>query len=196
MPRITPPALLLPALAALVLSGGCTTTVPGAASADSAAPAQGGGDAVAWVDQICGSLLPFVRAAGTPPQPAAASDPAALVRDLSGYLGATEEGAGEAISGMAAAGPAPVAGGDEIVDRLSSTLETIQTSSRDARTRIEQVDLNDRQELINELPAAITSVEQLLSMQSPMADLQGSPELQQATREAAGCQQIAREFGR
>jgi hypothetical protein len=196
MPRTTPPALLLPAVVALVLSGGCTTTVPGAASANSAATAQGTGDAVAWVDQICGSLLPFVRAAGKPPEPSAAPTPTALVRDISGYLSETEDSAGSAITGMAAAGPAPVAGGDEIVDRLSSTLETIQTSSRDARTRIERVDVNDRQALLRELPAAVTSVEQLLSMPSPMADLQASPELQLASQEAAGCQQIAREFGR
>ena len=194
MPRITPPALLLPAVAALVLSGGCTTTVTGAASANGAA--QGTGDAVAWVDQICGSLLPFVQAAGTPPQPSAAPTPATLVQDISDYLSETEDTAGSAITGMAAAGPAPVAGGDEVVARLSSTLETMQTSLRDARTRIERVDVNDREALLREVPAAIASLEQLANMPSPMADLQSSPELDRAGQEAAGCQQIAREFGR
>jgi hypothetical protein len=196
MPRITPPARILPAVVALALSGGCTTTVPGAASADSAPAAQGTGDAVAWVDQICGSLLPFVRAAGSPPQPSDARDPAALVQNISDYLSEAEDAAGSAISGMAAAGPSPVASGDEIVDRLSSTLETFQTSFRDARTRIEGVDVNDRQALLSEVPAAVASLEQLANLPNPMADLQGSPELDQAGREAAGCQQIAREFGR
>jgi hypothetical protein len=195
MPRITPPALLLPAVAALVLSGGCTTAVPGAASADTAA-AQGTGDATAWVDQICGSLLPFVRAAGTPPQPAEAANPAALVQNITDYLSETEDSAGAAISGMAAAGPAPVAGGDEIVEGLSSTLESMQTTLRDARTRIEGVDVNDRQALLREVPAAVASLEQLATMPSPMADLQRSPELTRAGQEAANCQQIAREFGR
>jgi hypothetical protein len=196
MPRITPPALFLPAVAALVLSGGCTTAVPGTASADSAAAAQGTADAVAWVDQVCGSLLPFVRAAGTPPQPSEAPNPATLVRNITDYLSETEDSAGQAISGMAAAGPAPVAGGDEVVAQLSSTLETMQTSLRDARTRIERVDVNDRQALLREVPAAIESLEQLANMPSPMADLQRSPELDRAGQEAAGCQQIAREFGR
>jgi hypothetical protein len=195
MPRITPPTLLLPVVAALVLSGGCTTTVPGAASADTAA-AQGTGDAVAWVDQICGSLLPFVRTAGTPPEPSVSPDPETLVRNITDYLSETEETAGSAISGMAAAGPSPVAGGDEIVDGLSSTLETMQTSFRDARTRIERVDVNDRQALLREVPAAIGSLEQLATMPNPMADLQGSPELERATQEAAGCQQVASEFAR
>jgi hypothetical protein len=196
MPRITPPALLLPAVAALVLSGGCTTAVPGTASAESAAAAQGTGDATAWVDQVCGSLLPFMRAASTPPQPGAASNPTALVQNISDYLSEIENSVGTAISGMAAAGPAPVAGGDEIVEGLTSTLETMQTTLRDARTRIEGVDVNDRQALLREVPAAVASLEQLATMQSPLADLQRSPELTRAGQDAANCQQIAREFGR
>jgi hypothetical protein len=193
MPRITPPALLLPAVAALALSGGCTTSVSGAASADTAVVEQG---AVAWVDQICGSLLPYVEAAGSPPRPAEAPDAATLVREINDYLSESEQSAAAAITGMAAAGPAPVAGGDAIVQRLSSTLETMQASLRDARIRIERVDINNRQELQREVPAAIESVERLANNPSPMADLQRNPELAQAGKEAAGCQQIARVVGR
>jgi hypothetical protein len=191
MPRITPPAFLLPAVAALALSGGCTTAVSGAASADSVAAEQG---TVAWVDQICGSLLPYLKAAASPPKPAAAPDAATLVRDIDDWLTESEKSAGTAISGMDAAGPAPIAGGDEIVGRLSSTLKTMQASYRDARARIERVDINNRQELQREVPAAVESVKRLAS--SPMADLQRYPELAQAGKEAAGCQQIAREVGR
>lgn len=193
MPRISPPALLLPAVAALALSAGCTTSVSGAASADSAGAEQG---AVAWVDQICGSLLPYVEAAGSPPKPAQAADAATLVRQINDYLSESEQSAGAAISGMTAAGPAPVQGGDEIVRRLKSTLETMQASLRDARTRIERVDVNDRQELQREVPAAIESVERLANTPGPMADLARNPELAQAGKEAAGCQQIARVVGR
>ena len=191
MPRITPPAFLLPAVAALALSGGCTTAVSGAASADSVPAEQG---TVAWVDQVCGSLLPYLKAAASPPKPAAAPDAATLVRDIDDWLTESEKSAGTAISGMDAAGPAPIAGGDEIVDRLSSTLKTMQASYRDARARIERVDVNNRQELQREVPAAVESVKRLAS--SPMADLQRYPELAQAGKEAAGCQQIAREVGR
>jgi hypothetical protein len=192
MPRITPPALLLPAVAALALSGACTTSVSGAATADSAVE-QG---AVAWVDQICGSLLPYLKAAGSPPKPAEAPDAATLVREINDYLSESEQSAGTAITGMAAAGPAPMAGGDDVVRQLSGTLETMQVSLRDARARIERVDIKNRQQLQREVPAAIESVERLAKTPSPMADLQRSPELAQAGREAAGCQQIAREVGR
>jgi hypothetical protein len=193
MPRINPPALLLPAVAALALSGGCTTSVSGAAAADSAAASQG---SVAWVDQICGSLRPYVKAAVSPPKPAQAPDRATLVRDLTNWLRESEESAGSAISGMAAAGPAPIAGGDEIVDRLSSTLETMQASYRDARNRIERVDINNQQQLQREVPAAVESVQLLANNPSLMADLQRNPELARAGKEAAGCQQMAREGGR
>jgi hypothetical protein len=189
MPRITPPALLLPAVVVMALSGGCTTAVSGAASADTAEQAT-----VAWVDQICGSLLPYVRAAVSPPKSAEAPDVATLVRDLNNWFSVSEESAGSAISGMAAAGPAPIAGGNEVVDKLSSTLETMRASYRDARTRIERVDINDRQELQRVVPAAVESVRRL--SRSPMADLQSNPELAQAGRQAAGCQQIAQEAGR
>jgi hypothetical protein len=193
MPRITPPVLLLPAVAALALSGGCTTSVSGAASVDSAAAEQG---TVAWVDQICGSLLPYVKAAVSPPKPAEAPDAATLVRDIDNWLSDYEKGAGSAISGMAAAGPAPISGGDEIVDRMSSTLETMQASLRDARARIERVDINNRQELQREVPAAVQSVELLANDPALMGDLQRNPELARAGKEAAGCQQMAREVGR
>jgi len=193
MPRITPSALVLPAVAVLALTGGCTTSVSGAATADGAAVEQG---AVAWVDQICGSLLPYVQAAGSPPKPAEAPDAATLVKDINDWLTKSEESAGSAISGMAAAGPAPIAGGDEVVGRLTSTMETMQASMRDARTRIERVDINDRKALQREVPAAIESVERLASAPGAMADLQANPELVAAGRQAAGCQQIAREVGR
>jgi hypothetical protein len=191
MPRFTPPALVLGAVVAMALSSGCTTAVSGAASADSVAVDQG---TVAWVDKICGSLLPYIKTAVSAPKPREARDAATFVREFSTWLGESEESAGSAVSGMAAAGSAPIAGGDEVIDRLSGTLKTMQASYRDARTRIENVDVNDRQEMQRVVPAAVESVQRLA--RSPMADLQRIPELAQAGKEAAGCQQIAREFGR
>lgn len=197
MPRTTSPALILSAVAVMALGSGCTTTVPGSAAADSEAVAatQDSGDAVAWVDQVCGSLLPFIRAAGSPPQPSEARNPVELVQNIGDYLGKAEDAAESAISGMAQAGPSPVPGGDQVVGQLSGTLETFQNSFRTARTRIEAVDINNPQELLSELPAAIAPLEQLAKMPNPTANLSGSPELDQAGEQAASCQQIEREFG-
>ena len=196
MPRSTPSVLLLSAVAAMALGTGCTSTVQGSATADSGAPAaQSTGDAVVWVDEVCGSLLPFVRTAGAPPEPSEARDPASLVQLITDYLGEAEDAAGSAISGMDGAGPSPVAGGDEAVDRLSGTLSTLQSTFRDARTRIEDVDVDDPQAVLKEVPAAIAPLDQLANMPNPAAGLQGSPELDRAGQEAANCQQIEREFG-
>jgi hypothetical protein len=195
MPRSTPSVLLLSAVAAMAFGTGCTSTVSGAASAGGAAPAaQGSGDAVTWVDQVCGSLLPFVRTAATPPEPSEASSPAELVEDITGYLDEAESAAGSAVDGMDAAGPSPVAGGDDVVDRLGETLTSLESTFHDARTRIEAVDVNDRQALLSEVPAAVGSLEKLAAMPNPMADLQASPELNRAGQEAANCRQIEREF--
>jgi hypothetical protein len=197
MPRTAPSSLLLSAVATVALGTGCTTTVPGSASADTAAPAaQGTGDAVAWFDQVCGSLLPYIQTTGSPPVPSEFSDPASLVQGLADYLGDAEDAAGSAISGLETAGPSPLAGGDAVVDQLSGTLTTVQTTYRDARTRIEGVDVNDRQALLTEVPAAVESLQQLSSMPNPAAALQSSPELSQAGQDAANCQQIQRELGR
>lgn len=197
MPRTTRSLFLLPAVAALAFTAACSTTVAGTPSADPVAvEAEGSGDAVAWVDQVCQSLLPFVRASGDAPVPSESPDPASLVRAISTYLGDAEDAAGSAIEGMEAAGPAPVAGGDEVVERLSSSLETYQASFRDARTRIERVDVTDRQALLTEVPAAVASLRELAALPNPMAGFEGSPELDRAGREAPGCQQISREFGR
>ncbi|HYH29208.1 MAG TPA: hypothetical protein VD903_02390 [Pseudonocardia sp.] len=196
MPRTTPSALIIPAVAVMALGTGCTTTVPGSASADGPAPAaESTGDPVAWTDEVCGSLLPFVRTAASPPVPSESPDPASLVSDITDYLGEVEDAAGSAVTGMEAAGPSPVAGGDEVVDRLSETLTTLQTTFRDARTRIESVDVNDREAVLTEVPAAVASLEQLATMPSPTAGLKGSPELDRAGQQAANCQQIEREFG-
>jgi hypothetical protein len=194
MPRTAPTALVLSALVALALATGCTSTVPGTAAPGSGrSAATTTDDPVVWVDGVCAGLLPFIRTAGSPPQLQQASDPAALVRSLSSYLGQAQSAADSAISSMAEVGPSPVEGGDEVVARLSETLTTFRTSFQDARTRIDAVDPNDQQSLVTELPAAITPLQELADLPDPTAALQSSPELNRASEQAASCQQIERE---
>jgi hypothetical protein len=192
MPSTPRFAAALAVLTALLLGAGCTTTVPGAAAADSAAPptTAAAADPVAWVDEVCGALLPFVRSAGTPPQLDSASDPATLVKGLGDYLGQASGAAGTAITGMAAAGPSPVAGGDGIVSGLTDTLTSFQTSFQDARTKIDALDTSDPQALLVGLPPAIAPLEQLANLPDPTAGLKSSPELDRASQQAPNCQQV------
>ena len=95
------PALLLPALAALLVGiAGCTSAVSGTAAPAGQSPATAAGDPVQWVDGVCGALLPFVKTAGTPPQLNTASDPTALAKGISDYLGQGATAADSAISGI------------------------------------------------------------------------------------------------
>lgn len=209
MPRTPRPALILTALAALLLGAGCTTAVPGVAAPDGAAPpaptsatsprTTGSGEpdaaAVAWVDEMCGALLPFVRTASTPPSLDSSGDPAALVQGFSAYLGQASGSADGAIRGMEAVGPSPVAGGDEIVTRLTETLTTLRTSFRNAKDRIDAIDTSDPQALATGLPAALGPLRSLASLPNPTTDLQSSPELERAATQAPNCQQVEKTAG-
>lgn len=185
MARTLRPAALLAVLAALFLGAGCTTVVPGAAEPDPEFVA-----ALAWVDEVCGSLLPFIETAATPPQLDASGDPATILLGLSGYLGEASAAAGSAIDGMRAAGPSPVAGGDELVTGLTGTLTTFQTTLDGARTQVDALDTSDPLALLDTLPAAVAPLEQLADLPDPTAGMQSSPELDQASELSANCQQI------
>jgi hypothetical protein len=196
MPAVPRPVLLLTVLAPLLLSLGCTTTVSG--SARPAGSTQGTTttvDAVQWVDGVCGALLPFVRTAGTEPQITGATDPAALVKSISDYLAQGAGAADSAITGMSRVGPSPVAGGDDVVTRLTGTLTTFRTSFQNAKTQVDAVDTTDRQALATELPKAVAPLEQLKSMPDPTVDLQTDPELERASAQAPNCQQIKLQIG-
>ncbi|WP_219414876.1 hypothetical protein [Pseudonocardia nigra] len=191
MPRSIPSGLLLSVLAALALSTGCTTTVAGTpSSAGAGAGAPAAGDPVAWVDQVCGALLPVIRTGANPPQLDRAVDPAELVGTLSEYLGEAEASADSAITGMAQVGPSPVAGGDEIVTELSGALTTFRTSFQEARTQLDAIDTSDPDALATGLPAAIAPLQELATLPDPTADLQNTAELDRASREAPNCQEI------
>jgi hypothetical protein len=196
MPAVPRPVLLLTILAPLLLSLGCTTTVSGSASpAGSTQGTTTTVDSVQWVDGVCGDLLPFVRAAGTPPQLTSAADPTALVKSISDYLAQGAGAADSAITGMARVGPSPVSGGDQVVTRLTETLTKFRTSFQNAKTQVDAVDTTDQQALITELPKAVAPLQDLANMPDPTVDLQTNPELQRASTQAPNCQQIQRQVG-
>lgn len=200
MPRTPRPALLLAVLAAALLGAGCTTAVPGTAGANGAAttaaaePADARQDAVGWVDDVCDALLPFIEAAAMP-QLDTTGDPATLVEGFGEYLDKAGSSADSAISGMADVGPSPVAGGDEIVTRLTETLTIFRTSFQDAKAKLDAVDTTDPQSLATELPAAIAPLQKLADLPDPTAGLQASAELDAASKQAPNCQQIELKTG-
>jgi hypothetical protein len=192
MAPVTGSALITSALVVLALATGCASGAAGPPAAEGAlaAPPEAAPEAVAWVDTVCGALLPFVQAAGTPPQLTQAADPTALVRGVSDYLAHAQNAADSAISGLAAAGPSPVAGGDEVVSRLTENLTAFRTTFQDARARLDAVDPADPQSLASELPMAVAPLQELANLPNATAGLQSSPELDRASAQAPNCREV------
>jgi hypothetical protein len=188
MPRIRS-SLLVAVVATVLLGAGCSTSVPGTATSGEAA-GPSGGDLVAWTDGVCGALLPVIETGSTPPQLDRSATPQALVQSLSDYLQQAEDAAGEAIAGLDGIGPSPARGGDRVVTELTSALTTFRDTFADARTQLDALDTSDPEALRSGLPAAIAPLEQLSTLPDPTADLQSTPEFEQASREAPNCQQI------
>lgn len=194
--RTPRPARLLTVLAALLISAGCSSAVQGSAGpsggtpASNAAPTKTTQDGVAWMNDVCGALLPFIRTAATPPPLDQSSDPVTLVKGLSTYFGQASTSAASAITGMAAAGPSPIEGGDEVVTGLTGTLTTFKTTFEDAQTRIDALDTSDPQALATGLPAAIEPLGELANLPDPTAGLGENPELDKAAKQAANCKEI------
>jgi hypothetical protein len=196
MHRTPRPALVTAALAVVLFGAGCTTTVPGSPAAtgagpSAAAPTAGAteSDPVAWVDKVCGALLPFGQIANEQPS-INSSDPAKMVSGLSDFLGKTSSTLDGAIDGMAAAGPSPVDGGDEAVAALTKGLTTFRSTVQEAKTKIDAIDTSNPRELATELPAAVQTLSKLADVPNPTAELESNPELDAAAKKAPNCQQI------
>lgn len=201
MPRTFRPTFFVAVAAALLLAAGCTTTVTGTPAPTGGSSSSGGGssaapptttrtaDAVGWVDDVCGALLDFTTAATVQPNIDTA-DPASALQGLSDYLGNAIAAVDKALTGLDAVGPSPVAGGDEVVRRLTSTLSTFKTSFENAKTEVDNADPNDPASLVA-LPDALAPLEQLANLPNPLADVQSSPELDRAAAQAPNCQKIS-----
>jgi hypothetical protein len=193
MHRTLRPALVAGVTAAL-LTAGCATTVTGApAPAGASSPAGTAatqGDPVAWVNGVCGSLVPFVKAASVPPN-VNPSDPKAAITGLGDYLGQAVTSLDTALNGLKSAGPSPVAGGDEVVTTLTTALTKFRSSFQDAKTKIDAVDPNNLTEVATALPEALAPLQELSDLKDPTADLKSSPELEAAAKKAPNCQVLS-----
>jgi uncharacterized protein YceK len=185
--------LILAVVAAAVVLSGCSATVSGSASPTGATT--GGGtvaattDPVAWVDKVCGSLLPLQQSLSNEPQ-FDQNDPAAAVKALSDFLGRGEAAVDQALSGLDEAGPSPVPNGDASVARVRTALTTVRSSFDQVKTTLDKIDPNNTTDLITALPQAVAPLAQLSKLQDPTTDLQSSPELKAAAAKAPNCQTL------
>ena len=175
---------LVTAAAAAALLAGCTTQIPGVP-----APATTETDPVAWMGQVCTALLPAVQSMSERPS-LSTSDPATAVAGISSFLDKSSTAVDGAITGMAAAGPSPVGGGDEAVAALTKTLTAFRDTAREAKTKIDAIDTSDPKALATGLPAAVAPLQKLAELPNPAAELDSNPELDQAAAQAPSCRQV------
>lgn len=149
----------------------------------------GGGNAVAWTDEVCGAIAGFTTAATTQPD-LNSTDPVAMVRGIEEYLGSAATALDTSINRLKAAGKSPVDGGDEYVARLTDALTQIRTSFNAARTQLAAVDTSSVESVSAALPAAVAPLQELSNLEDPTAGLRDSAELRAATEQAPNCKQL------
>ena len=176
-----------------------TRTTIGAVAATLAVLAAGcssgpSSSAVAWTDKVCGALLGFTDAVSTQPD-INPTDPVAAVKGLSQFLGTATTALQGSISGLDAAGPSPVSGGDQIVTSLKSTLTQFQTTFQTAKQKIDAVDTSNPASLVSALPAAVAPLQELSNVPDPTADLKNNAELNAAAEQAPNCQKVRSSAG-
>ena len=154
------------AAAAIILSG-CSTTVTGSPAPTGAVT---GGtvaattDPVAWMDNVCGSLLPVQQTLATAPQPTS-DDPAATAKSISAFLGRSENAIDQSLAGLDAVGPSPIADGDAAVAELKSALTTIRRSFDRTKTAIDKIDPTNAVDVATTLPTVFATLAELAKIQ-------------------------------
>jgi hypothetical protein len=158
--------------ATLALTAGCGSA---------ASPA-----AVTWAGNVCSALSGFAKAVSARPT-IDRSPPLVAVQQLDGYFGSSASALQGSIDGLDAAGPAPVAGGDEYVGRLKDTLNRIRAGFEDARTRLAGADTSSTRSWNAALPAVMAPIQELSGLADPTAGMQSTDELRAATGQAPSC---------
>jgi hypothetical protein len=179
------------AAAAVVLSG-CSATVTG-----SPAPTGAGGGATvaassdpqAWMNNVCGSLLPFTQVVAATPK-LDQNDPTAAAKSLSDYLGRSETAIDQSLSGLDAVGPAPVAEGNVAIGKIKSALTTVRTSFDKAKKALDGIDPNNVTDVVSTLPTVFASLEDISKIEDPTTDLRASPTLKAAYAQAPNCRTL------
>jgi predicted small secreted protein len=188
--------LLAAVAAAAVLLSGCSATVAGAPAPIGAT---GGDTTIAptndpqvWMNNVCGSLLPFKDSVASAPR-LDQKDATTAARSLTDYLGKTETAIDQALSGLDAVGPAPVADGDRAVSKIKSALTTVRASFDKAKKALDGVDPNDAGQVAATLPTVFASLEDISKIEDPTTDLRSNPTLKAAYAQAPNCQTLAKD---
>lgn len=145
--------------------------------------------AAVWTDRVCGSVLPFATAATAAPDFATATDLDTVQRIYSDYLAGLIGGVRDGRAALAAAGPAPVAAGDAVLDRLRLALTRLEQDVTGARATVDAANPRAPSDFV----ASVGRVESTVtSMTVPdvVGELESVSELAAATRTAPQCRKV------
>lgn len=145
--------------------------------------------AAAWVDDVCGSVLPFATSATAAPDFAAAADLAAVQRTYGEYLDGLITGVRDGRTALTAAGAAPIAAGDPVLDRVRTAMTRLEQDVTGARATVDAADPKDPRAFV----ASVRQVESTVSavvVPDVVGELDAVPELAPAARAAPQCRKV------
>ncbi|ACU34254.1 hypothetical protein [Actinosynnema mirum] len=185
-------ARLVTAVAASALSAcllaGCTgqdsePTPTTSSTSTSASPEQLAAD---YLDKVCSATSAFATVQKTPPG-ADVTDPGKRKELMAVYMGQFGEAFTRSATELRAVGESPVAGGDQVVEKMAATFSEMATVFTDAKSAVEQADANDQ---YGGLAPARDALAKLADFSVPLKEVESTPELAAAARKAPKCQAL------
>jgi len=180
-------AVVAAVLALVVSLAGCTTPAPGNGQLPAA------DDPVAWAGRLCASLQPLGALKGQLPA-LDPNDPSTGRATLSTYFTSAEQAADQALTGLAEAGPSPIAGGDDAVAALGGALHRLRDAYHEAKTKIDSIDPKDPVGLGTQLPGIFSSLA-AASNDAALNTLGTNAALNDAVKKAPSCSLMSRSAG-
>lgn len=176
----------------VALTAGCTTTVGGTPTADTApVPSEGpGSDPVAWADRACEAALSFAVPATSAPDFSRTSDLPALQRAVSSYLGTVISGARQGKAQFAEVGKAPEPGGDDAARRAKDALGAVEEDFGGVKTTVDGMNPEDPAAFMTTL-AQVESKVAAVTPPNLLGDLATAPRLYRAAERSPQCQRLS-----
>ena len=185
--------LAIPLVLAVAVLVGCGTGAPAAAPASTAPTPTGTPQeqALTWTSSVCSALVPLTAFLTAPPG-FDVNTPAATRQAYSAYLNQGLVLTDQARGALAAAGPAPVAGGDAIAEQVRGDVADLRANLVDARNQIDTANPNDPIALGRTLIGVSRVVGALLNGADVVRTLNQNPALNAAYAQAPSCAQLQR----
>jgi hypothetical protein len=177
--------LAVPAVAISLVLAGCGSKSDSGSGSGSGSGSTTG-DPVAWAEKVCKSVEADVTLFTTPPN-IDPSDPAKQKDGIVAYLGNLSTALDHFISGVKAAGPPPVADGQQAMTKMTDAFTAAKKTIDDAKSNIEKANTTD--------PAAFQEAfkkvgDDLSGLEDPTKDLKSSQALNDAFDKAPTCKKM------